>query len=150
MASGIRGGVIRSRAELAAAMMKAARGAGLPLAIAEDLYHLASFVDEKDVVWLTQDILAGAQALQDITHALDEMACGEDFDRSESIAVKMAVSRSLELPGDVSSGLPVQPGPLTIDSGVWSQLDALASRTYVPETEQSRSEGAGAGRIDND
>lgn len=33
---------------------------------------------------------------------------------------------------------------------VWDALDALAKRTYVPASEESRTRGAGAGRTDND
>ena len=33
---------------------------------------------------------------------------------------------------------------------VWRAMDALAKRTYVPATEESRDRGAGAGRTDND
>jgi len=33
---------------------------------------------------------------------------------------------------------------------VWRAMDALAKRTYVPATEESRARGAGAGRTDND
>lgn len=37
-----------------------------------------------------------------------------------------------------------------IDPSGWSRLSAYAQRTYVPATERSRREGAGAGMIDND
>ncbi len=33
---------------------------------------------------------------------------------------------------------------------VWRKIEALAKRTYVPATEESRARGAGAGRTDND
>jgi hypothetical protein len=33
---------------------------------------------------------------------------------------------------------------------VWRVMEALAKRTYVPATEESRARGAGAGRTDND
>lgn len=38
----------------------------------------------------------------------------------------------------------------TVDAGVWSQLGALAHRTYAPASEASRIAGAGAGLTDND
>ncbi|MDX1512125.1 MAG: DUF3726 domain-containing protein [Gammaproteobacteria bacterium] len=38
----------------------------------------------------------------------------------------------------------------TMPLSVWRALEALAGRTYVPATEESRRRGAGAGRTDND
>jgi hypothetical protein len=34
-----------------------------------------------------------------------------------------------------------------VDDGLWSRLDALVIRTYVPETEESRARGAGSGEL---
>lgn len=39
---------------------------------------------------------------------------------------------------------------LFIEEKIWRELEVLASNTYVPETEHSRLEGAGAGLTDND
>lgn len=39
---------------------------------------------------------------------------------------------------------------MAIDRERWSRLMQFAHRTYVPATERSRLEGAGAGMIDND
>ncbi len=39
---------------------------------------------------------------------------------------------------------------LFIEEKIWRELEALAADTYVPETEHSRLEGAGAGLTDND
>ena len=36
---------------------------------------------------------------------------------------------------------------VVIDDSVWSGLDAFAKRTYVPESEESRTRGAGAGTL---
>lgn len=46
--------------------------------------------------------------------------------------------------------LPVTYKPLTIPKSDWSVWNALAARTYVPETAASRRAGAGAGLTDND
>ena len=40
--------------------------------------------------------------------------------------------------------------PVTIAPGDWQIWSDLAARTYVPETESSRLDGAGAGLTDND
>jgi len=50
-----------------------------------------------------------------------------------------------EVPGD---GMP-QP-LFDVADGDWSEIGALAARTYVPASEQSRLAGAGAGLTDND
>lgn len=46
----------------------------------------------------------------------------------------------------------VQPleGSLTTDDHAWQKATRLAARIYVPETELSRTKGAGAGMTDND
>lgn len=41
-------------------------------------------------------------------------------------------------------------GGVEIADSVWRELNALAKRTYVPATDESRARGAGAGRTDND
>lgn len=52
--------------------------------------------------------------------------------------------------------MPVAGGPkpgtggVAVDDSVLARLDAFAARTYVPESEESRQKGAGAGNIDND
>lgn len=57
----------------------------------------------------------------------------------------------------VRIGAAVGPGPgvlavtgATVDRQCWDALQALAWRTYVPESDASRAGGAGAGAIDND
>ncbi len=66
--------------------------------------------------------------------------------------------------GDLSSDLVLslessdQPGGagaasaagIDVDAAVWNQIAALAQKTYVPESEASRLQGAGAGLTDND
>lgn len=41
-------------------------------------------------------------------------------------------------------------GGVRVPASAWRAIDALAKRTYVPATEESRARGAGAGRTDND
>ena len=41
-------------------------------------------------------------------------------------------------------------GPLEIEDHRWSVLEAMAARTYVPASTESRAKGAGAGLTDND
>jgi len=39
---------------------------------------------------------------------------------------------------------------IEVEDGVWNRIVALAAKTYVPESEESRLQGAGAGLLDND
>ncbi len=41
-------------------------------------------------------------------------------------------------------------GAVAVPSATWQALDALAHRTYVPASDESRARGAGAGALDND
>lgn len=142
----------RSRAELAAQLMKAARGAGLQLALAEDLYQIANFVSADDVAWIADDIASGGQDLVALTQELDRIACGEVLEVSNPIARAMAQARGWVLEDSRKSDVPVSAcsGPLEISDPVWAALDHFAQKTYVPESEASRARGAGAGAIDND
>jgi hypothetical protein len=45
---------------------------------------------------------------------------------------------------------PASTGGIAVDPQSWERLSAFVHRTYVPASERSRREGAGAGLIDND
>ncbi len=45
---------------------------------------------------------------------------------------------------------PLPTAPINIPDHIWQEWEALAAKTYVPETEESRLAGAGAGLTDND
>lgn len=142
----------RSRAELAAHVMKAARGAGLPLAVGEDLYTMANFVTVAEVDWIAADIASDGAGLAELTLALDQIACGGRADLSSPVAYAMAAARGWRLEDGRKEERPPPPetGPLDIPEALWAALDVFAQRTYVPETAESRARGAGAGAIDND
>ena len=53
-------------------------------------------------------------------------------------------------PAEASSGLATRYDPVTVGDNGWEKLGALAYKTYVPASEQSRISGAGAGLTDND
>ena len=144
--------MICARAELAALLMKAARGAGLPLALAEDLYQMADFVTAEDVSRLTDEIEAGGASLIALTHDLDAVACGVAMASNDPLAPALAAAQGWVLAdGRKADGLPnKRAGALDIPDDVLHRLNALAARTYVPETAASRARGAGAGAIDND
>lgn len=53
-------------------------------------------------------------------------------------------------PADGPLGLVMTKAPYSVDAATLASLSALAHRTYVPATEESRQSGAGAGETDND
>jgi len=144
--------MIRSRAELAAMLLRAARGEGLPLALAEDSCAMAPFVSTEEVAWLTQDILNAGSRVMALTTDLDRIACGEVVADLPPIAEAMAAARGWRLEHGRKTHPPQKPqrDPLCVPEDIWSALEHSAAKTYVPDTDASRTHGAGAGAIDND
>ena len=142
--------MIRSRAELAAHLMKAARGAGLPLALAEDLYTAAPFMTEADISWIAKDLRAGGTELSDMVLRLDAAQTGAAITGSGALEAFAAARGWGMTQGFLSDTAPVPSGPLEVADALWAQLEAFAARTNVPESDASRARGAGAGDIDND
>lgn len=124
--------MIRSAGEIAAQVLKAARGAGVPLGVAEDLARMAATLAPSDLGRL-------AEALdQPERHgALCDMCVEADIAGLEPRAMAFGTCKPVT-------------GARDVDGPVWDQLDRLARRTFVPETAASRASGAGAGDIDND
>ncbi|MCH9675123.1 MAG: DUF3726 domain-containing protein [Gammaproteobacteria bacterium] len=60
-----------------------------------------------------------------------------------TIRLRHAESQTRELP-------PEAPQRTTLTPDVWSSLERLAARTYVPDTERSRTQGAGANLDDSE
>ncbi len=152
----------RSVAEISAVIAKAARGAGLPLGVVEELALAAPWLSGADLGELAQILCAPDRhsLLFEVCGALDELACGRD-------GIEVAAAAQLAAAIGAGRGLPVkvtnagelrrvaacptpQIGPVDLVSEDWDQLEQLAARTYVPSTEASRQAGAGAGLIDND
>ena len=164
----------RSRTEIRATLVKAGRGAGLPLGLAEDLAAAATDL-------LSRDPAKAAQ----VTAALDPDPVGIAFTGPAAIDACLAgeTPQTFSAPGtaDLATAMidlarrdralaatltrdgdtltltegrgdpaPVPLGPVTVPEDHWQIWDSLAARTYVPETEASRAAGAGAGLTDND
>ena len=51
--------------------------------------------------------------------------------------------------GQIASFANIKSYDIEIDLETWSEIEALAARTYVPSNDISRAKGAGAGLIDN-
>lgn len=121
--------MIRSGAEIRAEVLKAARGAGLPLGVAEDLALLAETLPDDDLARLAQMIAEPARHDTLIEACLDQDMTGQNA---------------------LFDNVTAQTGARDVAEATWSLLSTLAARTYVPESDTSRQSGAGAGDIDND
>jgi hypothetical protein len=121
--------MIRSGGEIRAEVLKAARGAGLALGIAEDLSQLAETLSGTDIGSLAA-MIADPERHAELTEA----CLRHDLGHTQGLfAANMKVSGAREVPDEA-----------------WRVLSGLAARIYVPESEASRRAGAGAGDIDND
>ncbi|MHA6263601.1 hypothetical protein ACXYMO_10400 [Arenibacterium sp. CAU 1754] len=125
----------RSANEISALVSKAARGAGLPLAVTEDLARVAPGMGAEALDAVVQCISSTSR------HAdLCEACLMVEFDENGGGDELCALLRSPH------AGDP----PYDVPADIWSELERLARMTFVPESEASRRAGAGAGEIDND
>ena len=142
----------RSVNEIQGLVLKAARGAGVPLGIAEDLWVTAPFILKTNGLDEVVDVLEGASfvPLQDAASALDARQCGQDVPAptglSPALYTALAAARGLMPECEMKPAS----GAQDVSGDVWARLNALAKRTYVPSSEESRAAGAGAGLTDND
>jgi len=146
---------MRSANEISGMVLKAARGAGMPLGCAEDLARVAPALAKNAALSVAVELLerpfdmpiyqdgavnAGHPVLA-ILSWLDLCAAGE------TVRLETDVPKAL-LDAFQSEDSPS--GPFEVEESVWAKLQTNAERTFVPETEASRLAGAGAGLTDND
>lgn len=155
-------GLARSRAEIEAISVKAAIGAGLSLGLAEDYGRAAgvlAMTDPDALGTVAQALSPPASTATQMPGVIDALRCGASIDlpTAHPALVRAYLLRAaLDQPGDFPgiTQADLQAARLTravaVPDVVWSELSALAARTYVPETEGSRLSGAGAGLTDND
>jgi hypothetical protein len=136
--------------EIQGLVLKAARGAGVPLGIAEDLSECVPFALAENALSDIVDILNQsdfASLVADIA-IIDAQICGMHGSDVPHMPARLfralCAARGMETQGDAASG------PQTVSETHWAQLTAVAALTYVPATEASRTSGAGAGLSDND
>ena len=170
--------MMRSRSEVQALVLRAARGAGLPedaaraaaaalardpacaggiaAALAAPAPAAFTIVGDRLHLVVTPVIWAGPM----IRDALDAgavriVAAGVDC---PALLAAMMPDATLTWNGaeaiveSVADATPppVPRGPVDIDAVAWAALEALAARTLVPETDLSRIAGAGSGVRDTD
>lgn len=150
----------RSINEIQGMVLKAARGAGVPLGLGEDLSDsVPFFISDNGLEGVVHLVGGGCQQALGI---IDDLAAGEaeaalPADVPARAMICLAAARGICL-GEVSgkvqvqSGTPIQAatGPQEVPEALWQKLEHWAAKTYVPATEASRIAGAGAGLTDND
>lgn len=136
----------RSVNEIGGLVLKAARGAGLDLGLAEDLAAASAHLDEAGLDYLTGAIRDRDRHsdLQSLCFAIDARRCGQAVDLPAAV-VPLADALMA-----ACSDKAAPPGPRNVANDLWAVLDDLAQATFVPATEASRLVGAGAGLDDND
>lgn len=157
----------KSANEIEALVLKAARGGGLPLGLAEDLAAATAFLD---LGKLTQCPCHEGGAATIIPTALDRVAAGDGPQTVTADAATIAAYVALAehqcgqtLVWDttdtgatfhryepVEQSAHPKVGRQRIPIALDAHLIDMASKIMVPETEASRLGGAGAGLTDND
>lgn len=149
-----------SRNEVQALVLKAARGGGLALGHAEDLATAVAYLDLTTLK--TCPCSGDAPSALRLPMAIDAVLCGEGAQpvQAEDSLIAAYVSAAQAAGCDViQSGQSIDQGPRgtpqtqkrqSLPQALLDHLHELASRTLVPETENSRLAGAGAGLTDND
>ena len=139
--------MIRSANEIAGLVAKAARGAGLPLGLAEDL---ATAIPEH----VSGPVEAALAALS--RHLADPRALSAHvaaLDRAEVTGIPLPVQGCPcldALSAARSTGATAAARACDVTDEGWRALEAFAARTLVPASDASRRAGAGAGLTDND
>lgn len=161
-----------SRSEFEATVRKAARGAGWPPSLAEDLSRAAGALAAtggETALWAAVMIERDQRDLLANTIAAFELSLvGETATipaSSASTLLLVACERlvgsehhvgfDLESDGPdlkivVTDEKPMKIVEIFIPKIAWERLQALAHKSYVPASEASRIAGAGAGLTDND
>ncbi|WP_293449105.1 DUF3726 domain-containing protein [Planktotalea sp.] len=146
---------MRSANEIAGMVLKAARGAGMPLGCAEELSRAAPNLAARDALaivpkLLALDFAAPAYVENAISggHPVHAIIAWRDFCAS-GLEVRLETAVPPDLLGAMQTATP-QAGPFDIAPDIWDKLQSFAERTFVPETDASRLAGAGAGLTDND
>lgn len=159
---------LRSVNEVQGLLTKAARGAGAQAAQAAQFgkagtFHLAAQGQVRDLQAALAELPQGAIVdipviIQHHIECVESVAPSIDLTTFSLVAAYLAAhpfalctlsptTARLD-PKDISR--PDLPARLDVEDATWEAWGILAQRIFVPETEQSRAAGAGAGLTDND
>lgn len=161
-------GVEKSANEIETLVLKAARGGGLALGLAEDLAAAAAYLDLDDLT--TCPCVGDRSAAHQISTALDLLAAGagpqvvladraliEAYVAGFEAQMGQRVEWSAQDDGAVfhavaptTGVVPKRLGRRNISVKLATHLTDMAAKLLVPETDASRRAGAGAGLTDND
>ena len=163
--------------ELQMAALKACRGIGLPIAQAQEVAAAVAASPQaipEFLKYLSQPLeiayfdftngveVKNANILRDFAVCADAAIFGtpsvviRDVDRCELIIALakhrgvMVNTQSMDLSITDGTGSKLLFERCDIDANDWTAIGQYAALTYVPETDQSRLDGAGAGLSDND
>ncbi|MEL6609189.1 MAG: hypothetical protein AAFO93_09795 [Pseudomonadota bacterium] len=163
-----------ARAQIEGLILRAARGAGVDLAHAEDVAHAVAWWGDADTLRdlaasLTEDVDRSTcrlgPGLIDQVQATGEVVevpacCSLNVMRALCAAHHAQGGRAVICVADAGlwqlscaepDAPPVPPkGRPDVPQDVVAALTALAANTYVPSTAESHAAGAGAGTTDND
>ena len=163
--------------DLQMTVLKACRGVGLPIAQAQEvavavaaspqaipdfLIHLNNPLKKADFDFTNGLEVKNASVLRDFSVCADAALYGtslviiHDIDKCELITALAKYrgvtvniqSKDLSISSGIMSELSFERCNLNIKE--WTAIGNYAALTYVPETDQSRLDGAGAGLSDND
>lgn len=157
----------KSANEIEALVLRAARGGGLPLGLAEDLAMATAYLDLDQIA--TCPCHKGGSATS-IPTALDLVAAGEGpqtvvADRATIDAYVASVEHHTKQTliweatatgaifqrfEPIKLTLHTPKGRRVLPAALSDHLTDMAAKTLVPETDASRMGGAGAGLTDND
>ena len=170
-------GINVSSNELQMAVLKACRGVGLPIAQAQEvaaavaaspqaipdfLKYLSRPSQKADFDFKNGLEVKNANILRDFFVCADAVIYGaspviiRDINKCELI-IALGKYRRVRI-NKKSNDLSISKGPASellfercnVDTKDWTAMGQYAALTYVPETDQSRLDGAGAGLNDND
>lgn len=136
---------MRSSNEIAGLILKAGRGAGLPLGVAEDLAASSIHMDHETLEDLAVVLETPAKhtILSQLCSALDARACGSD----ETLPECGGVGAAMQATSEAKVGTI---GAREVADDLWRRFEVFAHATFVASSEASREAGAGAGLDDND
>lgn len=162
--------MIRSRNEIGGTVYKAARGAGWPTGVAEDVAAAMEFCPDpgpalqaiaRHFAQGPGDVLRGIATLDALQAGLLVQADLPNDPIFQALAQMRSHCAAFVTLDHAQQTLrlhrppaqePVKPatGAVEVNDGLWALLASFAAKTLVPATEASRIAGAGAGLSDND
>lgn len=159
--------VDRSANELESLVLKAARGGEIPLGAAEDLAAAVPYMDLDDItlcpcngadpaavfVPVALDLVAageGPQTVEGDGAVISALVAGYEVRMGRKLSWRRTAGGAVFERFSTGAVMHESRGRRAVSEALLDHLQEMAAKTLVPETEASRSAGAGAGLTDND